>query len=89
MSRAPAVINPITGHLAGCLNDLKVYPKSRAIPRSALKDFLLRKPLAEDAVRLGKKLVDVKTGLNTYTGNTEVTCVFNDGSMDVCDVSLA
>lgn len=89
MSRAPAVINPITGHLAGCLNDLKVYPKSRAIPRSALKDFLLRKPLAEDAVRLGKKLVDIKTGLNTYTGNTEVTCVFNDGSMDVCDILVA
>lgn len=87
ISRAPAIIDPVTKHVAGRLNDLKVYPKSRAIPRSALKDVLLRLPQRVGALHLNKWLKEIKTVVNPHTGQTEVTCHFEDGSKETCDVS--
>ena len=63
------------------------YTQSRAVPRSALKDYLLKVPIAHNALRLSMRLQKVVTQTNQASGQSEVVCHFEDGSQITCDVS--
>ena len=67
------------------INTLKLYPKSRAVPRSALKEYLLRKPNAAGAVHMSKKL-KAPVVQEDATGQSTIRCDFTDGTSTVADV---
>ena len=89
IARAPAIVDPMDLKLLIPLAKSAIYPRSRAVPRSALKDALLRLPLATKALHLSKKLTGSRHRKNTKTGRTEVIVSFQDGTEYTGDVSSA
>ena len=87
IARAPAIVDPMDLNLLIPLAKSAIYPRSRAVPRSALKDALLRLPLATNALHLSKKLTGSSHRINTKTGRTEVIVSFQDGTEHTGDVS--
>ena len=51
------------------------YTQSRAVPRSALKDYLLKVPIAHNALRLSMRLQKVVTQTNQASGQSEVVAI--------------
>jgi hypothetical protein len=85
LSRAPAVIDPFQFKVVAKLASLKLYPQTRAVPRQALKEYLLKLPLKRGVVNFSHRLTSVSYRTSA-TGQTEVVCQFDNGKTIVADV---
>lgn len=87
LSRAPAVIDPFQFKVVAKLASLKLYPQTRAVPRQALKEYLLKLPLKRGIVNFSHRLTSVSYQTSA-TGETEVVCKFDNGKTIIADVRI-
>lgn len=85
LSRAPAVIDPFEFKTVAKLATLKLYPQTRAVPRQALKEYLLKLPLKRGIVNFSHRLEKVSFR-KTADGRSETVCNFGNGKEVAVDV---
>lgn len=75
------------GKAVAHLARLKLYPQTRAVPRQALKEYLLRALLKHDVVQFGHRLAKMEVNPAGGKDRSEVVCSFENGKEIRADVS--
>lgn len=87
LAEAPTLMDPVTTMPLLRLADIKIYSKSKAMARSVLRAYLLRKVIANNAIQFAKRVVGFDI---IYTDDGErVKVFFEDGTHEVGDILIA